>query len=277
MNDVRAKPSTEVQASALRREALEKKLSTRRYGRSMEVHETVDSTMDLAQEACRRGAADGHIVWADAQRSGRGTRGRAWLSPPGEDLYLSLVARPGLTLAELPPITLAAGLAVADAIATIGDYETDAVRIKWPNDVWIARKKCAGILVESSSVGESPEAVIIGIGINVNRRFIDEEIAASATSMSLSSAGMRRFDRVALLASLLDRLESWIDVLATRGTSTIAGALEPRLALLGEPARVDTRDGVVRGVDAQGALLFETQYGLEHLQAGRLEPLVDPS
>src|SRR5689334_18189002 len=91
-------------------------LRTVRYGRSLRVLATTDSTNDDAHEDAARGALDGHVVVADAQRSGRGSHGRTWASPAGTDLYLSIVARPELSLNELPPLTLAVGLAVAEAV-----------------------------------------------------------------------------------------------------------------------------------------------------------------
>ena len=246
-------------------------LRTRRLGRSVEVHPVVDSTMDLAREAGHRGAPDGHLVWADAQRAGRGTRGRRWSSPPNVDLYLSLLLRPKLALTSLPPITLAAGLAVREVIA---DLMKDAeVKIKWPNDVWVDRRKTAGLLVESSGQDAIPDAVIVGIGVNVNRRTLPPEIQGSATSIWLAKGGGEAIDRVQLLADLLARLEHWIDQLLMDGSAPIVAELRAHLALVGELAQLDGREGAVRGVDPEGALLFETKTGIIAAQSGRLFPL----
>src|SRR6185503_19101937 len=120
------------------------------------------------------------------QRRGRGSHGRSWASPSGGDLYLSIVARPQLPLAQLAPLTLAVGLGVADAAdAVLGAAARAPARVKWPNDVWLGGKKCAGILVETRSGSAAPE-LIVGVGVNVNRVSFPDELAVTATSLRLA-------------------------------------------------------------------------------------------
>src|SRR5437868_3626316 len=104
------------------------------------------STNDDVRAAALTGAATGFTVLADTQTAGRGRRGRSWHSPPGENLYVSVLARPALEAAHAPLITLAAGLAVRDAV--LEWTQSQPVAIKWPNDVRIDGRKIAGVLVE---------------------------------------------------------------------------------------------------------------------------------
>ena len=117
------------------------------FGRSLSVLDATSSTMDDADAAARRGAPHGHVVVANEQSSGRGAHGREWASPPGDDLYFSIVARPEIPPSAMPLVTLATGLGVREAIAELLPKKT--ITVKWPNDIWIGRHKCAGILVES--------------------------------------------------------------------------------------------------------------------------------
>ena len=106
-----------------------------------------DSTNDEALALARRGARHGTIVVARAQRAGRGRDGRSWASPPGMGLYFSAVLRPQLALAQVPPLTLAIGIAVVDAARSCGA----PAQLKWPNDVLVHARKLAGVLVEAHS------------------------------------------------------------------------------------------------------------------------------
>ena len=144
-------------------------LATRWLGRAYEWHPVCSSTSDLAAERARAGAAAGLVIAADAQTGGRGRLGRSWHSPAGENLYLSLLLRPARPAAEIPPLTLLAGAAVARALAPLGV----SPRLKWPNDVQLVdgddrRRKLAGVLTEMASAGERVEHVVVGVGVNVN-------------------------------------------------------------------------------------------------------------
>lgn len=245
-------------------------LQTQRYGRSITYRELTGSTNDDARAALDSGAVAGHAVVADAQTTGRGSRGRSWASPPGTDLYLSIVDRLPLPLSELPPLTLAVGLGVAEAVEDLLDGLE--AHVKWPNDVQIRGKKCAGILVEASTGSPAGEAVVIGIGVNINRTAFPPELADSATSLCLQRARRAPLDRSRALQMLLQRVEQRVDAFVGQGPAATAQALTSRLALLGQPALCDEREGVVRGVAPTGALLFESARGIEHIIAGRLSP-----
>ena len=219
-------------------DAIARRLTTVRYGRSLDVRAETGSTNDDAREAAGAGAADGHVVVADRQSRGRGARGRVWASPGGTDLYFSIVARLPLTPAQLPPLTLAVGLGVARAAeATLPDR---SVTVKWPNDVLIEGKKHAGILVESVSLGSRIDSAIIGVGVDVNRADFGE-LGPIATSWRAETG--QTFDRAQALATLLSSIEAEVDRFVRLGPRPVASAVEDRLAFRGRRVRCDALEG----------------------------------
>ncbi len=239
------------------------------WGRSITVVDTTDSTMDDAAAASRDGAPDGHVVVADRQTSGRGAHGRHWESPAGTDLYLSIVARPEVDASAMPLITLAAGLGVRD---TVHEFLPDRrVTVKWPNDIWIDGRKCAGILVESRMLGNRMDSVIIGIGLNVNRAEWPPELESIATSLRLQRDGGAALERGDVLVTLLEHVERWVGLFVRDGATVLVDALRPHLALIGETVRWGEGSGVFEGIDPSGAALVRTGDGLLSLRAARLE------
>ena len=241
------------------------------WGSSLTVHESTASTMDDAFAAAAEGANDGHVVLADEQTGGRGAHGRRWLSPPGCDLYFSVVTRPAIEPTATALVTLATGLGVRDAVAT--SLPGRSVLVKWPNDIWIERRKCAGILVESRTVGMRLESMIIGVGLNVNRTQWPPELASAATSLRAESEGDEPFDRAETLAKLLSHMERWVNLLVKDGPSVVVDALRPNLALVGEQVRWEDGEGLFDGIDQDGAARVRTETGVVSLHSARIEPL----
>ncbi len=239
------------------------------YGRSLEILAETGSTNDDARAAAERGAPRGHVVVADAQRAGRGARGSVWSSPGGTDLYVSIVERLELPPRALGVLTLAVGLGVRDAcVRVLGERGLEA-RVKWPNDVRLGARKCAGILVESSSIGERLGAIVIGIGLDVNRAAWPDELRDVATS--LREAHGAALDRGEVLVALLASVEARVDQLVTQGPDAIVGALRQHLALVGRAVRVDAIEGVLEGLDDDGVLLVRTDDGaLARVRSGTL-------
>ena len=256
-------------AADLALDAIGALLTTSRYGRSLDVRDLTRSTNDDARAAAEAGAPDGHVVVADAQEAGRGAHGHAWSSPAGTDLYVSIVDRPAIPVRQLPQITLAVGLGVADCVRAFADRPA---LLKWPNDVLVhdgcAERKCAGILVETTSVAAQLGAVVIGIGLDVNRAQFDGELAQTATSLARLCG--RELDRAAVLARLLRDVETWVDRLVHVGGAPIVAALAERLAWCGEQVVCGDVSGALLGVDASGALRIATSSGVRTLAAGSL-------
>jgi BirA family biotin operon repressor/biotin-[acetyl-CoA-carboxylase] ligase len=176
------------------------------------------STNDEASQWARGGAPHGAVVVADCQTAGRGRQGRTWHAAPGESLCFSVVLRPTLPVRDLPPITLAVGVAVAETVTRFAATPT----LKWPNDVLIAGKKVAGILTETSSQGERADHVIVGIGVNLNVAAFPSELLPIATSLHLFRG--RPVDRMHFTAVLCERLENWYEHFLSDGPEHIKSA-----------------------------------------------------
>ena len=158
------------------------------------IRTTASSTNDEARVLGQGGAPGGMVVLALEQLAGRGRRGAAWFSPPGESLAFSILIRPQEPKALWPRLALAAGLAVAEAVESFGVQ----AGIKWPNDVWIRNRKVAGILVESGN-----DFAVVGIGFNVNTLSFPESVEGIATSLALES-GMTQ-SRQEVLGAIIHR------------------------------------------------------------------------
>jgi BirA family biotin operon repressor/biotin-[acetyl-CoA-carboxylase] ligase len=224
--------------------------------------EAIDSTQRLARERARAGAPEGTIVIAESQTAGRGRLGRRWHSPPGVNLYCTVVLRPHRSPAVVPQIGLVAAVAVADAIRdTIGR----SAELKWPNDVLIDGCKVAGILTEMEGEAERVAFVLVGIGVNVNLdpAALPQELAGQATS--LRAVAGAALDRVAFTARLLGALEARYGRFLAGGFAAIRPAFEATALLTGRAVRVSgpdaTVEGRVVGVDDEGALLVERDGG----------------
>ena len=160
--------------------------------------ESIDSTNEEAKRRGEAGAPDGSVYVADNQTSGKGRRGRTWLSPSGEDIFFTILLRPDLPLGSVSMLTLVAASAVAEAIDKVTGQSS---QIKWPNDIVMNRKKVCGILTEMNMEIDSIAYVVVGIGINVNRMEFREDIADMATSLKKESG--HNIERAALLSEIL--------------------------------------------------------------------------
>jgi len=212
--------------------------------------------MDEAARQAEAGAAEGTVVVAETQNAGRGRFGRTWVSSMG-NLYLSVIFRPApLALAQL---NVVAGVAVARAIRKITGLSP---RIKWPNDVLVAGKKVAGILVETVAQGSEVCYSVVGIGINIK---LDEASAAALDGQAtgLEEAAGRTVDRSGILRQLLTDLDS-LYLQSTAGKSP-QPEWKGLLDTLGQKVRVTWRDetwvGQAEQVDEMGNLLLRLDDG----------------
>jgi BirA family transcriptional regulator, biotin operon repressor / biotin---[acetyl-CoA-carboxylase] ligase len=215
-------------------------------------HRVADSTNQRAKELAAAGAPHGTLVTAGEQTAGRGRQGRTWVAPAGSAVLMSLVLR---ELDErFPLVPLVAAVAVAEACESIAPV---SCAIKWPNDVWVERRKVAGILVE----GRPAEGwAVLGIGVNVEPVRFPPELADIATSLQLAGG-------VPLaLRAVLGALSDWL----SRGVPEVLEAWRARDALRGEHVRWDGGSGVAAGIDDSGSLLVETDGGSVTLDAGEV-------
>jgi BirA family biotin operon repressor/biotin-[acetyl-CoA-carboxylase] ligase len=200
-------------------------------------------------------------VLADAQTAGRGRRGRTWHSPPGLNLYCSLILclHPNQA-GYLTIIPQASALAVADAIADATGLQC---RLKWPNDVMIRDKKVAGILCESIG-GQPATSVVVGVGINANSRLEDFPAEIQATAVTLLAERGEPVDRASLLTTLMNRLEEQLGLLSPRTVSTIVASYRSRCATLGQFVRAtlgesQVIEGIAEAISRDGSLLIRRQ------------------
>lgn len=251
-------------------------LATARYGRSLEVLASTGSTNDDAMRRAQADAPSGHVVLADHQLAGRGARDRSWVSPPGTDLYLSIVDRPRVEQAKLPPLTLAVGLGVADAVdELLSGTGAPGSEVKWPNDVRLGGRKCAGVLVEAVTAGERIVAVVIGIGLDVNRKNWPDDLVDEATSLCEVRADGKPLDRGVAFATLLAAVERWVDRFVAQGVAPIVTALDARLAFRDRRVHCEGVEGTLLGIAPTGAVRIATAGGVRELVTGTLR-LVGP-
>jgi BirA family biotin operon repressor/biotin-[acetyl-CoA-carboxylase] ligase len=210
------------------------------------------STNDEILALARAGAPHGTGVTAGAQTAGRGRAGRAWHSPPGANLYLSALLR----VTAAPAITLAAGIAVCDAVRAAG---VAAARLKWPNDVLVGDRKLAGILAEASA-----GTIVLGIGVDVDGRRADlpPELAAIATSIRDELGAPQ--DVAAFATLLIETLEPWLDRFLAGGVPAIAADWEAR-ADLARRVRTGTGSGIATGLAPDGGLRIRLDDGREQV------------
>jgi BirA family transcriptional regulator, biotin operon repressor / biotin---[acetyl-CoA-carboxylase] ligase len=167
--------------------------------------------MQAAADLAAQGCPSGTVVGADEQTAGHGRYGRSWHSEAKSGLYISEVLRLRMPPEDLPVVTLALGLAVTEAILGTTGIACD---LRWPNDVLVGKKKCCGILVQLQD-----DAIIAGIGINVNQTVFPEELTPIATSLRIVSG--REHSRDLLLDNLLASIDSVLETLASDGKDAI--------------------------------------------------------
>ncbi len=215
-------------------------------GCEVQVHEEVTSTSDLVRELGQSGHPHGLAVFAESQTAGRGRRENRWSAPAGQDILCSLLLRPEVRAEHWARLTTLAALAICRAAEVVCGLQP---RIKWPNDVHLGERKCAGILAETF-IGAQGPFMVLGIGLNVNTTTYPEELRNIATSLRLEMGDGRLVDRNAVAIALLKHL----DALAVRwsaGFDEVVVEVRARSRLLGRQvrARVDGREVEGRAVD----------------------------
>ena len=233
--------------------------------------ETVGSTNDEAKWLARSGAEEGTLVWALEQTSGRGRRGREWVSPRG-NLYASLVLRPACPLDRAAQLGFVAALAVSDALAALLP-DLRGLACKWPNDVLVSGRKIAGILLESE-VGEDGNLafLIAGVGINL----VSAPAGAEFPATSIVGEGHRPPEPAATLQAFARHFESWARRWREEGFGPVREAWRARATALGQPIQVRLEGATLHGrfvdIDQQGALLLDTPDGHRRISAGDVFP-----
>lgn len=241
--------------------------------------DVVDSTQTAAWQLAERGAPDRTVVVADHQLAGRGRRGRSWHDEPGASLLLSIVVYPRLPVEQIPMLSLATGVAVAEALARHFGLQA---RLKWPNDVLVGGRKIAGILLESRMTASArartgdtaapgifsrPPAdeaglaapattdpvTVVGIGLNLAQRAFPGALAGLATSVLLETG--RSVDREATLEALLAEFDRWRACLEGEGFGPVRSRWVALSETIGRTVSASGTTGVAIDLDLDGALI----------------------
>lgn len=246
----------------LNAEVLSNLLETNVFGKDLVIYDSVESTQNIARAAAEAGAAEGMLIIAEQQVSGRGRMGRGWISPRGKGIWMSMVLRPKVPIHFAPQLTLLTAVALCRSLRRKTDLP---VGIKWPNDLLIAGKKISGILLESAAEDERLRYVIAGIGISVNLEVSDytEELLEKATSLRV--AGGLKLDRHEVLADFLHEWEQLYFLYEEQGFGPIITLWEALSVSLGKLARLTTPQGEIVGIpiglDESGAIRIELEDG----------------
>ncbi|TKB73487.1 MAG: biotin--[acetyl-CoA-carboxylase] ligase [Nitrospira sp.] len=226
----------------LTRDSIERALTTRSLGRSLQVLSDTSSTNAVALDAAEAGAPDGAVIVADRQSAGRGRLGRTWRSPGGLNLYCSIIIRHLPTDERLGWLPLISATATAQAITQM---TTVSPALKWPNDVMVGTRKVGGILCETHGLGRGSAYAVVGIGLNVNWRHDEMPAELRTIATSLADEGQAPVDRATLLASLLLELESRLDLWRTGSLPSLSQEYQDLCGTIGQPVRVELESGKV--------------------------------
>ncbi len=253
-------------------ETLDHELAGTPFAGNLRYFATIHSTNTLAMKEADEGIGSGTVYFADEQTAGRGRGAHAWHSAPGSGLYVSILLRPRIAPADVLWLSLAAGLAVHDAVSQVTSLEPD---IRWPNDMLFGRKKFGGILTELNAEVTRVRHVVIGIGINVHQEQFPEDLAPIATSLAIESG--RHWSRQDLLIALLRNIDREVNALVLPGqletaTQSILARLEAASTWVrGKNVYVEEEAGyagVTDGLDARGFLRIRTANGSKTVFSG---------
>ena len=211
--------------------------------------DTIDSTNTKAQELAEKGYPSGTLVVADKQESGKGRRGRSWVSPSGTGIFMTLMIKPDINPNNASMLTLVAALAVAKAITSVTGEEA---LIKWPNDIVVNGKKVCGILTEMNAQFDYINHIVVGIGINVHNESFPEEISQMASSLMIEAGG-KRFHRAQIIAETMSYFEQYYDTfLKTQDLSALVREYDELLVNRNKSVRVldpkEPFDGKAMGI-----------------------------
>lgn len=233
--------------------------------------DTIDSTNNKAQELAEKGYPSGTLVVADKQESGKGRRGRSWVSPSGTGIFMTLMIKPDINPNNASMLTLVAALAVAKAITSVTGEEA---LIKWPNDIVVNSKKVCGILTEMNAQFDYINHIVVGIGINVHNESFPEEISQMASSLMIEAGG-KRFHRAQIIAETMSYFEQYYDTfLKTQDLSALVREYDELLVNMNKAVRVldpkEPFDGKAMGITPKGELIVDTWESRKLVSSGEV-------
>lgn len=233
--------------------------------------DTIDSTNTKAQELDEKGYPSGTLIVADKQESGKGRRGRSWVSPSGTGIFMTLMIKPDINPNNASMLTLVAALAVAKAITSVTG---EKALIKWPNDIVVNGKKVCGILTEMNAQFDYINHIVVGIGINVHNESFPEEISQMASSLMIEAGG-KRFHRAQIIAETMSYFEQYYDTfLKTQDLSALVREYDELLVNRNKSVRVldpkEPFDGKAMGITPKGELIVDTWESRKLVSSGEV-------
>lgn len=240
------------------------KLDTEEIGRQFVYVQQVDSTNSMLLNS-KEFNKNGTVLLAEEQTSGRGRKGREWISQPGQNLTFSILLRK-VDGKKVNIVNLGSSLAVAQAIENLYQLKTS---LKWPNDILIEGKKVAGILLESSSKGNELDRVVIGIGINVNQTNFPGKYMLEPTS--IRKEFRNRGNRERILSEVLNLFEE-IFIKVEENPEEVLEDWKDRCKMIGEKVKVVsdsvTKFGIFDDLDENGFLILKSNNKIEKIHFG---------
>lgn len=243
-------------------------------GQEIFFYEKVGSTNTIAFDLAEK-AKEGAVVIADSQEKGRGRLGRTWISPPGVNIYMSIILRPEIEPKDMTLITIMASVACATALRRATGLD---ISIKWPNDLMASDKKLGGILTELKTDQRRILFTIIGIGINVNIEVTEfpEDVREIATSVKNETG--KPYARENIIAEILNEMNKWYMILNTMEKETLLSEWQRLTSTLGRDVMVivgqETYTGLAEAIDDEGMLILRLPSGeLKRVSSGDLTVL----
>ncbi len=236
------------------------------FGKKVLSFESLDSTNRYAKQILEE-EDEGTVVVAEEQTAGRGRMGRTWTSEKGKNLTCSLIIKPSITPEYLGIISLFAGVVVARTITRLTMLNAEC---KWPNDVLLNRRKCSGILAESTISGGRCTGIVVGIGININQMEFPAELQHTATSLQMETG--RRFETSQVLDTLLEEAEAAYPDVRHRHYQNIRNAWLALAPMMGRTVRVTTPEATFQGtahrIDDRGGLVITRNGNEQYFTVG---------
>ena len=244
-------------------------------GEKIFFYEVVSSTNTIAAELAEKGSMEGAVVLADSQTKGRGRYGRLWVSPPGVNIYMSIILRPKIKPKDATLITVVAATGSAAALRRVTGLN---VTIKWPNDLIVSDKKIGGILTELKTDPDRIIFAIMGIGINVNIDIgaFPDSIRDVATSIK-NETGIP-YSRAVIIAEILNEIDHRYKILNGMKKRMLLSEWQQLTSTLGREVKVtigkETLTGLAESVDDEGMLILRLPSGrLKRISSGDLTVL----
>ncbi len=234
--------------------------ATEWLGKEIVFYKESISTQQDAHELAKNGVGHGTIVLTNQQKKGRGRLGRTWFSEKGKGIWMSIILRPNFSYQQAPTITLITSLVLVEALKQVYGIEA---QIKWPNDVYIQGKKCAGILTEIHGEQDQIHYLIIGIGINSHRMTYPMDIVHRA--ISIEEIIQAEPKRATLIQAFLQQFERDYERFEKDGFVPFYARYNN--ALYGKGRKITVSQltqqysGSIVGIDQNGYLLMETENG----------------